>query len=655
MSIRGRTIPRLLAILATAALLFAGLAVTTPAQAAECTVPTDEVTFINNPACTNTSIVDIHKVKSSVNLLSKDDLLRHADLYAQYGFSREWFEKAWEDTITVTPGTRWTGCRSAVGTGNDGLCPDHGLTAVEITSVITAGEQIHVFTDGTNWIARMCGNFVYLGTEIPEPDIDVEKVAFDVNAPAQIPADTDVEITVRSTVRNNGPITPSLPAVDVTTVTSHSPDCTVTPASQSTNVTVPAGQLVTWDSRFTVRCADPSFHHVSFRNDLSSPHGYRELNLANQSRTTTWNPEVLDKSDIAVSETSLTCSPETMVGDSFTCTGSVLVTNHGPHGTKPENTQTKLELTPQSDCTITAANGTVQDKPLTAGESVRQEATWTLACAKRSDHETTLTAEAFLHNADIHVSDPNPNNNHATAKANTEVFEEVDLETTVLDLQCTEREHNTQSSECTATVRITNNGPADQVITDTDLRFAVEGSCTAMPAEQTQQHVLAAGSSHDLTFATRITCDTAQRHKVAAYATLQNASSDPHAVDKDEDHLVWTPVDLKPRSLPSAVNINKQGLTPFAILATAEFDPLTQIDTGSLTFGATGTEQSGVVCSRGGEDVNDDGRPDLVCHAEARLTAVTCDTTTMAVQGLLLDGQRFVGQDAVKVVPCKKR
>lgn len=61
MSIRGRIVPRLLAILATMALLCAGLAATTPARAAGCDLPTDEQSFIEDPNCTNLSIVDVQQ------------------------------------------------------------------------------------------------------------------------------------------------------------------------------------------------------------------------------------------------------------------------------------------------------------------------------------------------------------------------------------------------------------------------------------------------------------------------------------------------------------------------------------------------------------------------------------------------------------------
>lgn len=148
------------------------------------------------------------------------------------------------------------------------------------------------------------------------------------------------------------------------------------------------------------------------------------------------------------------------------------------HGKQTENTRSTLNLAAPDDCELDIASQFPRDEALTAGANVRHETTWTVQCANRSFHDFELTAQAALHEPDIHLSDPNSDNNSATATSRTEVFETVDLETTLLGLQCSEREHNTQASECTATVRITNNGSADRVITDTDLRFTVEAYAT---------------------------------------------------------------------------------------------------------------------------------------------------------------------------------
>lgn len=116
-------------------------------------------------------------------LLTKDDLLRHADLYAHYGFSREWILAAEPIDITVTDKVVWSGCNNN-GTGPDGLYDFGNVTTANMATILHQGQTIHAIGTADKWIALMCGNFV-----IQEPPVDFEKVGFDVNAPAQIPSD----------------------------------------------------------------------------------------------------------------------------------------------------------------------------------------------------------------------------------------------------------------------------------------------------------------------------------------------------------------------------------------------------------------------------------------------------------------------------------
>lgn len=641
-------------VLAAALMLFGPLA-STPAQAVPgvpdgaCPTPTTQDAFIADPDCTTSSIVNVHAIPGGGSrLLTPQDLLVNEEYYARQGFSREWILSAPRIQVPVSSSTVWNGCRS--GQNTTGACPEDQVVRVPMTVVLSAGtvtDPVLIDVIGTpdKWIALMCGNFVM--------QADLEKVAlFVVDAPQTIPADTDVPITVRSVLRNNGPSDP-VPGHDQVTVTAQSPDCTITPASRSTTISLPAGRETVWDAAFTVRCTEPSNHSITFTNVLTTDAGFQESNPGNQTAVHAWAPAVIDRSDIAVSDPRFTCDPRTMVGEDFTCTGSATIANLGPHG--PEPVRSTLVPVLREDCRIIGSTNATLDRTLASGESARHEAGWTVRCEQRSFHELGLTAEATLFGADPHVIDPDDDNNRvATPKVITEVFETVDLETQVLDLQCTEREHNTLASACTALVRITNNGPADKVITDTDIRFDVEDTCTAASPAQTGQHTLAAGTSQDLRFTTEITCTTDRRHIADVAATLHNAPSDPHAVDTDTDTLRWVPSDIKPRSLPSSVNVNKEGVVPLAILATAEFDPLTEVDRASLTFGVTGTENSAVTCKPTGEDVNDDGRLDLICQAQTQLTGVACDTSEMAIHGLLTDGRRFVSQDAVNVVGCRR-
>jgi hypothetical protein len=248
------------------------------------------------------------------------------------------------------------------------------------------------------------------------------------------------------------------------------------------------------------------------------------------------------------------------------------------------------------------------------------------------------------------VEDHNVDNNVSSASDVVAVFEEVDLKAKITDLRCSEREANQTSSACVATIDVTNNGPATNVQTETDVTIVPGPSCEATPSAATWALTLDSGQTATVTARAEISCTTQERHAVAVQAVLHNAASDPHAVDSDSASATWVPSDTKPRSLPSSINFGKQGLIPFAILATEGFNPLADLDFATLRYGVTGTEESIDRCDPSGEDVNDDNRLDLVCQAPARETGVALSTTAMVITGVRSDGTPFFSQDDVKVV-----
>jgi len=85
-------------------------------------------------------------------------------------------------------------------------------------------------------------------------------------------------------------------------------------------------------------------------------------------------------------------------------------------------------------------------------------------------------------------------------------------------------------------------------------------------------------------------------------------------IDGMSPAVTQIPIEIKPGSdEPAPINPRSRGKIPVALLGSADFD-VADVDTSSLTFGATGTERSLHKCAKRGEDVNDDGYLDLVCH-----------------------------------------
>jgi hypothetical protein len=114
-------------------------------------------------------------------------------------------------------------------------------------------------------------------------------------------------------------------------------------------------------------------------------------------------------------------------------------------------------------------------------------------------------------------------------------------------------------------------------------------------------------------------------------------------------------IDIKPGSDGLApANPKAKGTIPVALLSSPEFNALdVSRDLQSLTFGRTGSEKSLRRCGWDGEDVNGDGRLDLVCHFDNQLADFADDVDIGKLRGVTKDGVAFEGNGDLKVVPVK--
>jgi hypothetical protein len=121
-------------------------------------------------------------------------------------------------------------------------------------------------------------------------------------------------------------------------------------------------------------------------------------------------------------------------------------------------------------------------------------------------------------------------------------------------------------------------------------------------------------------------------------------------------------IDIKPGSDPISIKLNDQGNARIAVaILGTETRNAADIDVASLTLGNEDGDDTPVATRNHGtlragmEDVNNDGRRDLVVHFErAALMArgdLTTSTTELVLLGKLTDGTAIRGVDAVRVIP----
>ena len=111
-------------------------------------------------------------------------------------------------------------------------------------------------------------------------------------------------------------------------------------------------------------------------------------------------------------------------------------------------------------------------------------------------------------------------------------------------------------------------------------------------------------------------------------------------------------ISIKPGDTPPVpINAGSHGKIPVAIISTPTFNAVTDVDASLLTFGRTGKEESLTFCNTGGEDVNGDGLPDLVCHFETQSTGFQSGDTLGVLMGKTTQGATLIGQEAIVIVP----
>lgn len=121
-------------------------------------------------------------------------------------------------------------------------------------------------------------------------------------------------------------------------------------------------------------------------------------------------------------------------------------------------------------------------------------------------------------------------------------------------------------------------------------------------------------------------------------------------------------IDVKPGSFPNSVNCKSRGKIPVAILGEPGFDPAVDLDPSTLTFGATGDEESLAFCNTGGDDgegadLNHDGQRDLLCHFYTQKADLCSDPRGCGarLRGETYDGLPIDGFDRIRIVPGSYR
>lgn len=119
--------------------------------------------------------------------------------------------------------------------------------------------------------------------------------------------------------------------------------------------------------------------------------------------------------------------------------------------------------------------------------------------------------------------------------------------------------------------------------------------------------------------------------------------------------VTYIDINVKPGTVArSKIDGKAKGVIPVALMSSATFNAMT-VDIKTLRFGKTGTEASLRSCAKGGQDINKDGRLDLLCHFENHLSGFAPGDLQAFVKGKTVDGIAFEGRGGLKAIPEKRQ
>lgn len=568
------------------------------------------------------------------NLVSRPKLWAARSLYRSLGFNEDYLAWARSTTITIYRDSpeMWGHCTDTTRAPHE-PCPEGAVKYTRVADNFTSFPvTLHVVKHGAAIVFLACGNDGPV-VSVPAPAPKLTGTKFhDANGNKVHDPDEDVLAGITVTLVRESSLGDEAPGAVATAVTDEHGRYVFDmhgslPGTYRVDETVPAGWRQT---------TEPP--RISL--DWGAGDGEFELREIGNRRI----------ADVAKTAFTVLSAPDRLeVGQEAEFVVRAVVSNLGTYDGEVRATD-MVDVVPPPDCTATVMEP-VREFAVRFGVPAVLDFRVLTTCRHRSNHEWVFH-DRLVPAGDY--DDPNASNNTASVSVIRPVFEQVDVAVASPHITCL-RPRGTRY-ECTVTSTMSNGLTATPLDTVATTTLSGAADCV-ISAPVTTAVTLGSNESVPLTAGFTADCGPGPH---SFLAVVEVAEAEDHAEESDAvdnvTRIRFVPVDVKPNSDPSSINLDKRGVVPVAMLSMPGFDAVREIFVGDDTprFGITGYEDSLAGCATGGEDIDLNGSADLVCHFDTARTGLNCTTTLGRVSGVLRDGTPWEGQDFVKVTGCRR-
>jgi len=306
-------------------------------------------------------------------------------------------------------------------------------------------------------------------------DVKIISQAF-VSPPTSISVNTDVDVTLRKHIHNNGPAGPI--DIAISTTATAPTGCTATAKSVPTSIAqVPISVDQQVDEVWTIHCGAPSTHSFTFNNSISTV--LPDLSPGNNSASTTLTVDVIGQADVKITSQALVSPPsEINVSANVPITLRKHLNNAGPYG--PVDVSISPSASAPADCTATPATGNPTSATLPVNVDTVVDESWTIHCSKPSSHTFSFSDAIAVTNP--HITDPNTTNNSAQTSLTVTAIGRADLKiTSQLVVNPPTQIGMSQDVHIILDKVLHNNGPYGPVDATTTTTITVPSDCTISP------------------------------------------------------------------------------------------------------------------------------------------------------------------------------